>query len=87
MEKITLEDEKGALSFYVLEQTVLNGKTYILVTEDEEGDADAFVLRDDSGAEDDEALYSFVTEEAELNAVGAVFQKLMEDEDSEVILE
>lgn len=87
MEKIILDDAKGALSFCVLEQTVLNGKTYILVTENEEGDADAFVLRDDSRAEDDEALYSFVTEEEELNAVGAVFQKLMEDEDSEVIIE
>lgn len=87
MEKIILEDAEGTMSFCVLEQTVLNGKTYILVTEAEEGDADAFVLRDDSGAMDDEALYSFVTEEDELNAVGAVFQKLMEDEDSEVIIE
>ena len=87
MEKIKFDDARGTLSFCVLEQTVLNGKTYILVTEAEEGDADAFVLRDDSRAEDDEALYSFVTEEDELNAVGAVFQKLMEDEDSEVIIE
>ena len=87
MEKITLEDAEGTLSFCVLEQTVLNGKTYILVTEAEEGDADAFVLRDDSQAEDDEALYSFVEDEDELNAVGAVFQKLLEDEDSEVLFE
>ena len=87
MEKITLEDAEGPLSFCVLEQTVLNGKTYILVTEAEEGDAEAFVLRDDSHAEDDEALYSFVEDEDELNAVGAVFQKLLEDEDSEVLFE
>lgn len=87
MEKITLEDAEGTLSFCVLEQTVLNGKTYILVTEAEEGDAEAFVLRDDSQAEDDEALYSFVEDEDELNAVGAVFQKLLEDEDSEVLFE
>lgn len=86
MEKIILQDADRELSFCVLEQTVLNGKTYILVTEEEEGDAEAFVLRDDAGEEEDEALYSFVEDEDELAAVGTVFQKLLEDEDSEVII-
>ena len=82
MEKITLTDAEGTMSFCVVEQTVLNGRSYILVTEDEEGDADAFVLRDDSAPEDTEALYSFVEDEEELGAVGAVFQKLLEEEDT-----
>ena len=82
MEKITLEDADGAMTFCVLEQTVLNGKSYILVTEDEEGDAEAFVLRDDSAQADTEALYSFVEDDDELNAVGEIFKKLLEEDDT-----
>ncbi|MBQ9512527.1 MAG: DUF1292 domain-containing protein [Lachnospiraceae bacterium] len=82
MEKITLEDADGTMTFCVLEQTVLNGKSYILVTEDEEGDAEAFVLRDDSAQADTEALYSFVEDDDELNAVGEIFKKLLEEDDT-----
>lgn len=82
MEKITLEDADGTMTFCVLEQTVLNGKSYILVTEDEEGDAEAFVLRDDSAQADTDALYSFVEDDDELNAVGEIFKKLLEEDDT-----
>ena len=42
MEKITmLSDENGEeLEFYVLEQTKVNGVTYILVTDSEYGDVE-----------------------------------------------
>ncbi len=81
MEQIHLNDEEGSLSFYVVEQTILNGKTYLLVTTQEEGDAEAYILRDDSKETDAEALYSFVEEEAEIDAVGGIFQKLLDEED------
>ena len=51
MEKITmLSDENGEeLEFYVLEQTKVNGVTYILVTDSEYGDAECTILKDTSG--------------------------------------
>ena len=54
MEKITmLSDENGEeLEFYVLEQTKVNGVTYILVTDSEYGDAECTILKDTSDAED-----------------------------------
>lgn len=48
MEKIkfTDPDTGECLEFYVLEQTRINNRDYLLVTVDEDGDSDAFVLKD-----------------------------------------
>lgn len=80
LEKIvfTPEGEKP-VSFYVLEQTRLGGIDYILVTDSEEGDGEALILRDNSALEEEEALYEIVTDDEELNAVAAVFENLLED--------
>ena len=89
MEKIVFRPEGEApVSFFVLEQTTIAGKTYILVTETEDGDGDALILRDMAGPEDEENVYVEVTEETELSAVAEVFSKILEDvefieEDSE----
>ena len=57
MEKIifTLEDGEK-VEFYVLEQTVLGGISYILVTESEEEEAEALILKDMSAQGEEEAL-------------------------------
>ena len=81
MDKITIDTETGAVEFYILEQTTVGGKTYYLATEDEQGDADAYILRDDSGAEDEEAALVFVEDESELKAIGDIFASLLEDTD------
>lgn len=87
MEKIVFYPEgEEPVSFFVLEQTTIAGKTYILVTETEDGDA--LILRDMAGPEDEENVYVEVTEETELSAVAEVFSKILEDvefieEDSE----
>ncbi len=81
MEKITFSpDGKEPVDFYVLEQTTISGKTYFLVTDAEEGDGDAYIIRDDSAAEDEEGLYCFVEEDQELSAIGAIFQKLLDED-------
>ena len=49
------------------------------MTDSEEGDGEAFILRDMSALEDTEALYEIVTEDKELNAVAAVFEDMLED--------
>lgn len=80
MEKIKFEpDGKEAVEFYVLEQTMLGGVTYLLVTEEEDGDSDALILKDLSSQEDTEGLYEIVSDERELSAVAEIFEDLLED--------
>ena len=80
MEKIVFEPEEGSpVEFYVLEETKLGGFTYILVTEEEQGDGDAWILKDISSPEEEEAVYEMVEDDVELDAVGAVFESMMED--------
>ena len=81
LEKITFiqEGEETPVDFYVLEQTKLGGVTYILVTDTQEGDGEALILKDLSTEEDAEALYEIVSEDVELQAVAAVFEILLDD--------
>lgn len=80
MEKITFSPEgEEAVDFYVLEQTTLGGVNYLLVTDEEEGDGEAYILKDVSKAEDTEGIYEMVTEDAEMDAVASVFENLLED--------
>ena len=81
LEKITFipEGEETPVDFYVLEQTKLGGVTYILVTDAQEGDGEALILKDLSTEEDAEALYEIVSEDDELQAVAAVFENLLDD--------
>lgn len=80
MEKIVFTPEgEESVQFCVLEQTRLGGIDYILVTDSEEGDGEALILRDMSAVDDKEAVYEIVTEDEELNAVAAVFENMLED--------
>lgn len=81
MEKITLipEDEERPVEFYVLEETTLGGRDYFLVTDAEDGDGEALILKDMSEKEDAEALFVVVSEDEELEAVADIFAGLMED--------
>ena len=81
MEKImfTLEETGEKEEFYVLEETRLNGVDYILVTDSEEEDGEALILKDLSADGDSEALFEIVSEDQELEAVMAVFQQLLEN--------
>ena len=81
MEKIkfTDPDTGECLEFYVLEQTRINNRDYLLVTVDEDGDSDAFVLKDLSEDTEKEAVYEIVEEEAELEAIAKVFSEMLED--------
>ena len=47
MEKIkfTFGDSTETVDFFVLEQTKINGMTYILVTDSEEDDAECMILK------------------------------------------
>ena len=80
MEKITFTlADNQMVEFYVLEQTVLGGISYILVTDSEDDEAEALILKDLSKPGEDEALYEIVDDDDELNAVARVFQEMLDD--------
>ena len=82
MEKILFTQSDGEeVEFYCLEQTVIGARTYLLVTEEEDGDSEALILRDDSDKNDKEAAYVIVDDDRELEAVAGVFRKLLSEED------
>lgn len=84
MEKIRLTSDTGeVLEFFVLEQTKVNGTSYILVTDSESGDAECMILKDTAGADDPESIYEFVEDDVELDAVLKIFGELLEDVDIE----
>ena len=80
MDKILFTGEEGTEEFYVLEQTMIGGVSYLLVTDTEE-DGDAWIMKDLSAAGEAEAIYEFVEEEQELEAVSRVFAEMLEDID------
>ncbi len=84
MDRIKFIGEDGEeIEFYVLEQTTVGGVNYILVTDSEEGDSEALILKDTSANEDEEALYDIVSDEAELESLAKIFENLLEDVDFE----
>ena len=83
LEKIlfTPEDEEEPAAFYVLEQTRIGGYNYILVTDAEEGDGEALILKDLSKDGEEESIYTIVSDDDELEAVSGVFANMLDDID------
>lgn len=80
MEKIKFTlDTQESVEFYVLEQTKLGGNQYILVTDVQEGDGDAFILKEVAGRESQESVYEIVEDDTEMSAVATVFENLLDD--------
>lgn len=80
MEKIKFTlDTQECVEFYVLEQTKLSGNQYILVTDTQEGDGEALILKDISRQDLKESIYEIVDDDTEMSAVAAVFENLLED--------
>jgi hypothetical protein len=81
LEKIFFTPEgEEPVEFYVLEQTVIGGQNYILVTDAEDGDGEAWILKDNSGENDTEAIYEMVEDDKELEALGEIFRKLLDED-------
>ena len=75
----TLDDTGEEVEFFVLEETRLNGIDYILVTDSEEGDGEALILKDLSSDGDSEAVYEIGEDDRELESVMGIFEQLLED--------
>ena len=80
MEKLKFELEDGTVvDFYVEEQTRVNGTNYLLVTDSQDDEADAYILKDISEDEDEVANYVMVEDDVELEALSRVFQEMLAD--------
>lgn len=81
MEKIKFmsEEMQEEVDFFVLEQTKVNGISYILVTDSEEDDAECLILKDTSEENAPESVYDIVDDDVELTAIAKVFEELLED--------
>ncbi len=85
MESITLiaPDTEEEITVYVLEETTLNQQKYLLVTEDSEGDTEAYILKE-IATDDTDATYEMLEDDVEFEAVVKIFQELVEDTDFEM---
>ncbi|GAA4298118.1 hypothetical protein GCM10023142_38100 [Anaerocolumna aminovalerica] len=74
-------DNNETVEFHVLEQTKLNGKTYLLVTDADDNDevGNAYILKDLSADTDESAVYDVVEDEKELEAIAKIFEELLDD--------
>lgn len=80
MEKLEFTDEEGHKeSWYVLEETRLGGKTYLLVTDSEDGDGEAIILKDQSSDGNPDADFCPVEDEDELAAAGQIFREILKE--------
>ena len=78
---IEFETEHGEkVPFYIVEETMLGGINYLLVTDSEE---EAYIMREAEG-QDGQAVYEMVEEDTELEAVSKIFAELLEDIELEI---
>lgn len=75
MEKVKFVDpDTGeALAFFVVEETKVGGTHYLLATEEEDGDCDAYILKEVE-TKDEESVYVLVEDDTELSAIGKCLQ-------------
>ena len=80
-----MKDCCESVDFYVLEETRIHGKDYLLVTDaPEDEDGECYILKDVSGENDSEALFEFVEDDRELDGVMGIFEELLKDADVEL---
>ena len=85
MEKVAFAlDNDELVEFFVLEETKINGTKYILVTESEEDEAEAYILKDLAAEDEADSIYEIVEDENELEMVSVLFAELLEDVDIEL---
>ncbi|ADL03513.1 DUF1292 domain-containing protein [Lacrimispora saccharolytica] len=85
--KITLTTDNGeTVDFYVLEETRINGRNYLLVTDaaDEDDEGECYILKDLSKQEEALALYEFVEDDNEIDYLFKIFSELLDGADVDI---
>ncbi|MCI8770736.1 MAG: DUF1292 domain-containing protein [Lachnospiraceae bacterium] len=84
LDSIEFETEDGEkVSLYVLEQTMIGGVNYLLAADSEEDEADAYIMKEITGDEND-SVYEIVEDDKELEALSKVFAELLDDVELEI---
>ncbi len=83
-EKIVFGTEDGDEEFFIIEQTMLGGVNYILVTDDIDGEDADFLILKEINEDDDYVSYDIIEDESELKSLIAIFNELVDDFDLEV---
>lgn len=82
MDKIKFITEDGQETvFFVEEQTRVNGCNYLLVSDSDQDEANAYILKETSADADTDATYIMVEDEVEFEAVSGVFAQMMDEVD------
>ena len=83
-EKLTfVTDDNENVELYIIEETRANGVNYLLVTDssdEEDTDAECYILKDTSSEADADAVYEFVEDDTEFDAISRIFAELMDDD-------
>lgn len=79
MEKLIFTTEEGDLELFIIDETRISGRNYLLVADSEDDDAEAMILKDVSEETDSEAIYEPVEDETELMAVAKIFEESLGD--------
>lgn len=77
--KFTLDDGI-TIDLYPVADTQLNGINYVLVADSESDESNAYILKEVQST-DNELAYELVDDDVELNAVGDIFNELLDDVD------
>ena len=80
MEKIKFQSEDGIIEFFVEEQTTVAGITYLLVSDSQDDEANAYILKELPSAQEEESEYVMVDDEVEFEAVSGVFSQMLDDD-------
>ena len=80
MESLLFTDPKSGetANFYVIEETVLSGTTYLLVSLEEEGDSQALILKSLPGDGDD-IVCEIVDDDEEMESISRIFMEILDD--------
>ena len=79
---IVLNGDDGDIQVEVIDQTVIDGVTYLLVADvvtDDEEEGDCYILKDVSSADAVEASYEVVPND-EADGIFDTFEKMLKDE-------
>lgn len=71
-------DNGEEIPFFVLEETKIAGENYLLVTDSEDDEADAYILREVS-ENTEESFYEMLEDDEKINAISKVFAELLDD--------
>ena len=71
-------DNGEEIPFFVVEETKIAGENYLLVTDSEDDEADAYILREVS-EKTEESFYEMLEDDEKINAISKVFAELLDD--------